>query len=116
MAFHSVIHNVLLGDQHSGRKPGLSAMFAVAIALFFAAAAIAAVLVIAQSFAGSVERFDALFTAYRAAEQGRVARGQMRAAVTYVPARAPDCSPRNVIAMPVRGNVTVSRPDWRAAA
>ena len=48
-------------------------------------AAIAAVLVLAQSFAGSAERFDALFTAYRAAEQGRVARGQMRAAVTYVP-------------------------------
>ena len=46
-------------------------MFAVAIALFFAAAAIGAVLVIAQSFAGSAERFDALFAAYRAAGQGR---------------------------------------------
>ncbi|WAC24797.1 hypothetical protein [Blastomonas sp. SL216] len=91
-------------------------MFAVAIALFFAAAAIAAVLVIAQSFAGATERFDALFAAYREAGQGRVARGQMRAAVTFVPAHAPDYSPRNVIAMPVRGNVTVSRPDWRAAA
>lgn len=91
-------------------------MFAVAIALFFAAAAIGAVLVIAQSFAGSAERFDALFAAYRAADQGRVARGQMRAVATYVPATAPDYSPRNVIAMPVRGAARVSRPDWRAAA
>lgn len=91
-------------------------MFAVAIALFFVAAAIGAVLVIAQSFAGSAERFDALFAAYRAAGQGRVAQGQMRAVATYVPNRAPDYSPRNVIAMPVRGSVRVSQPDWRAAA
>ena len=91
-------------------------MLAVAIALFFAAAAIGAVLVIAQAFSGSAERFDALFAAYRAADQGRVARGQMRAAMTYVPATAPDYSPRNVIAMPVRGALRVSQPDWRAAA
>lgn len=91
-------------------------MFAVAIALFFAAAAIGAVLVIAQSFAGSAERLDALFAAYRSAEQGRVAEGRMREAVTYVPAHAPDYSPRNVIAMPVRGAPSVSQPNWRAAA
>ncbi len=91
-------------------------MFAVAIALFFAAAAIGAVLVIAQSFAGSAERIDALFAAYRAVDQGREARGRMRPVATYVPASAPDYSPRNVIAMPVRGNARVSQPDWRAAA
>lgn len=91
-------------------------MFAVAIALFFAAAAIGAVLVIAQSFAGSAERFDALFAAYRVAERGRVAEGKMRAVATYVPASAPDYSPRNVIAMPVRGSARVSQSDWRAAA
>ena len=91
-------------------------MFAVAIALFFAAAAIGAVLVIAQSFAGSAERFDALFAAYRGASEGRVAQGRMRAAVIYTPAIAPDYSPRNVVAMPVRGAPRITQPDWRAAA
>ena len=91
-------------------------MFAVAIALFFAAAAIAAVLTIAHAFSGAAERFDALFAAYREAGQGRVARGQMKAAVRFVPAAAPDYRPRNVIAMPVRGHAAISRPDWRAAA
>lgn len=91
-------------------------MFAVAIALFFAAAAVGAVLVIALSFAGSAERFDALFTAYRLAGQGRVAEGQMRQPARYVPAQAPDYTPRIVVQMPVRTPNRVNSLDWRAAA
>lgn len=91
-------------------------MFAVAIALFFAVAAIGAVLVIAQSFAGSAERFDALFTDYRLAGQGRVAQGRMQAPVRYVPAKAPDYAPRIVVKMPVRAPGRINSLDWRAAA
>lgn len=91
-------------------------MFAVAIALFFAAAAIGAVLVIAQSFAGSAERFDALFAAYRMAGQGRMAQGRMEAPLHYVPAKAPDFAPRIVVKMPVRSPSRINSLDWRAAA
>lgn len=93
-------------------------MFAVVIALFFAAAAIFAVLSIAQSFAGAADRIDALFAAYRAADEGRSVRSSMRPVVHYVPVAAPVYAPRNVVAMPVRSSMEsrISRPDWRAAA
>lgn len=93
-------------------------MFAVVIALFFAAAAIFAVLSIAQTFSGAADRLDALFAAYRAVDEGRLVQGSMRPVTRYVPGAAPDYAPRNVVAMPMRtaSDSRVSRPDWRAAA
>lgn len=93
-------------------------MFAVVIALFFAVAAIFAVLSIARSFTGAVDRIDALFAAYRAADAGRLVEGSMRPAMRFVPAAAPDYAPRTVVIMPMRagGSVRISQPVWRAAA
>ncbi len=93
-------------------------MVAVITALFFTCAAAFAVLTIAQAFAGSVDRIDALFAHYRNMEQGRVASGRMRPVATYTPAPAPDYAPRNVVSMSVRAVRTsfVSPAGWRAAA
>ena len=93
-------------------------MFAVVIALFFAAAAVFAGMSIGRSFSGAADRIDALFAAYRSVDQGRVVKGSMKPAVRFVPAAAPDYAPRTVVAMPVRfgSNVRISRSDWRAAA
>ncbi len=92
-------------------------MFAVVIALFFAAAAIFAVLSIAQTFSGAADRIDALFAAYRAVDEGRWVQGSMRPVTRYVPVAAPDYAPRTVVTLPVRAaGGRISRPDWRAAA
>lgn len=93
-------------------------MFAVVIALFFAAAAIFAVLSIAQTFSGAADRLDALFAAYRAVDEGRLVQGSMRPVTRYVPGAAPDYAPRNVVTMPMRtaSDSRISRADWRAAA
>ncbi|WP_017671552.1 hypothetical protein [Blastomonas sp. AAP53] len=93
-------------------------MFAVVIALFFAAAAVFAVLSIARTFSGAAERIDALFAEYRALEMDRTVRSGMRPAVRFVPAAAPDYAPRNVIAFGARQGVSasISQSDWRAAA
>ena len=92
-------------------------MFAVVIALFFAAAAIFAVLSIAQSFSGAAKRIDALFAAHRNVDEGRSVRSSMHPVVRYVPVAAPDFAPRIVVALPVRAaGGRISRPDWRAAA
>ena len=93
-------------------------MFAVVIALFFAAAAVFAVLSIAQSFSGAADRLDALFAAYRTVDEGRAVRASIRPVVQYFPIAAPDYAPRTVVALPVRSSTAgqVSLPDWRAAA
>jgi hypothetical protein len=93
-------------------------MFAVVIALFFASAAVFAVLSIARTFAGAADRLDALFTEYRAADQGREVRGRMRPVKQFTAAIAPDYAPRTVVLMPMRsgGNIRISQPSWRAAA
>ena len=115
---HNVIHNVPQGASSSGRRRGKVAMLAIITAVFFAGATVFAVHTISRSFAGSVERIDALFAQYRAMGDDRVVTGQMRPVVRFYPAPAPDFAPRNVVALPLRagGGSRISPANWRAAA
>ena len=93
-------------------------MFAVIIAVFFAGAAVFAIMNIIKSFANGAEKLDALFSQYRGSEVERPVRGEMKPAVRFVPAPAPDFTPRNVITMQHRSGITAQFKAgvWRAAA
>lgn len=93
-------------------------MVAVITALFFTCAAGFAVLTISRSFAGSIDRIDALFAQYRSLDNVRFATGAMRPVARYTPAPAPDYAPHNVVALSVRAGRTsvVSPAGWRVAA
>lgn len=93
-------------------------MFSAIVAVVFAGAAGFAVWTITRAFAGGADRIDALFAHYNAMEQERAVRAEMKPAVRFAAAPAPQFGPRNVVTMPRRATVAFQfrAGEWRAAA